>query len=1226
MPAISKLVKYIKGGDGYYQNCITVLDPCAGTGDAVRALYGSFGVGGYSKLLTCELEDTRAKELRYQCYGNSFHGDAFNLRWDMGGKRGVQILFLNPPYDYDPQFKRLEEKFLHRFKDAIGPGGVLLFVVPHYALAASAATIAEHFDSVECFRFPDGDFEVFKQVVLVARKINNPLGFISPLIQGQIEAWAEDVSDIPILSEDLAPVLTLPELDSSGTGFASFTLAQLDLVALKAKLRPWAYSDKSGRLQDIRGIFPTDDVLVRQYPLAMPPKPGHIAAGIASGVFNGNRITPDDPKSGKPSLLVKGVFDKEFQTIEEKKNKDGETSGYIQVQQPKLVITALDLSTNKIHTLKASGELTNTNVVADMTAADLLQGYGRSLMSVMLQQCPVLHDPNRADHQIELGKVARPLFHAQAQAAMAATKLLGGVGVPMRSRRGKTAYVLGEIGSGKSSVALSVASTIGAKRVLVMCPPHLLDSWKEQASIVLPWAKTCVLNTVEDVDNLRDDTSEGVTIAILSRETAKLSHAWEGVHSCPKCGAQPAFSPSELARVRARCESTRLIPKDVVGKASKELALLLMPFAPDTYAAQALFNRPFHSKLLKAYSDKSKPSWSSSRGSMVTILGKVFEPLLKKGADIFGFTISLLTLAINDEDVTERVIRLVWDMNRSGESWQGYGYRSLAFTLLHFLSPERRDVIAQELESLPTAPSSGLYNSPVVEWTDWKNRCETIAEGGSHEFRQGFAMVDGKLTFAKHFPGTVALAKEALSSLTNLGVFARTAPCGEFLYQAVPAPRRVPLANYIAHRTKKLFDLLIQDEIHEYQAQTSAQGFAARQLTGLGIPTLGLTGSVMGGYAASLFANQWALDAQFREEFGRDEIAEFVKRYGYLKQLVEEKDKDSGKVVAYGSQSDRVETSVRNIGNAPGVLPIFLLRYLLRISVVLHKSDLSVDVPPRKDFADRVDMLPEQSEQFNILKSALMDNIRKDQFTELAGKLWGQMAELPSYLDRATNDVGNTDEGIYEIRYPENCGGDFVAKAEPIRAVLLPKEEWMLDRLKQELDEGRNVMILGWHTKLLPRLSRLIESRLGVEAPVLDPNKVAAAKRQAWIDKEVLKKGRRVLIVNPVAVQTGLNNLVHFSTQIWMENPAVNAVVFRQATGRIDRIGQKKETRIYFPVYRGVSQESMHKLLLHKVGVSMAVDGLDAESALHAAGVGDSSEFSALSVGKQLFEMFQQAA
>ena len=43
-----------------------------------------------------------------------------------------------------------------------------------------------------------------------------------------------------------------------------------------------------------------------------------------------------------------------------------------------------------------------------------------------------------------------------------------------------------------------------------------------------------------------------------------------------------------------------------------------------------------------------------------------------------------------------------------------------------------------------------------------------------------------------------------------------------------------------------------------------------------------------------------------------------------------------------------------------------------------------------------------------------------------AGKLWGAMSELPSYLDLGTEDTGNATsaQGLpcYEIRYPEDLG------------------------------------------------------------------------------------------------------------------------------------------------------------------------------------------------------------
>ena len=54
------------------------------------------------------------------------------------------------------------------------------------------------------------------------------------------------------------------------------------------------------------------------------------------------------------------------------------------------------------------------------------------------------------------------------------------------------------------------------------------------------------------------------------------------------------------------------------------------------------------------------------------------------------------------------------------------------------------------------------------------------------------------------------------------------AGCGAPLWQADRSgPARYPLADYIKHRMKGFFDLLIGDEVHEFKGRGSAQGIAA---------------------------------------------------------------------------------------------------------------------------------------------------------------------------------------------------------------------------------------------------------------------------------------------------------------------------------------------------------------------------------------------------------------
>ena len=56
-------------------------------------------------------------------------------------------------------------------------------------------------------------------------------------------------------------------------------------------------------------------------------------------------------------------------------------------------------------------------------------------------------------------------------------------------------------------------------------------------------------------------------------------------------------------------------------------------------------------------------------------------------------------------------------------------------------------------------------------------------------------------------------------------------------------------ALFIKNKLKSFFDVLIADEIHQYK-NLSGQGYAFAILSGVCKYTLGLTGTLMGGYAS----------------------------------------------------------------------------------------------------------------------------------------------------------------------------------------------------------------------------------------------------------------------------------------------------------------------------------------------------------------------------------------
>lgn len=1201
-----------------------------------------------AKFLTCELEKTRFESLKsrshspFACGCNSaLHGDALCVTWEQTegyGKTppGAGLLFLNPPYDFERECKRLEEKFLRRYTSALCMGGVLVFLVPFYSLAASADTLAQHFTDLRCYKFPDPDYSVFKQVVLFGTRRPALFG-PDPAVRAQVIAWSESTEDMPVLGNGDSPTI-VPGFEERTSAFSLWKSNPLDVAGLLLNVRPWFSSDKGGKFQPIVGVVPGDgDLLRRAYPLATPPKPAHIAAGIASGVFNGARVEPDSADSPLPPLYVKGVFDKDFVTVDTKLNKDGEKTGEIQVQQPKLRVTVLDTRTAKFHTLRSSAKVSDARNVAEMSTGDLLSHYGKGLMRVMLEQCPVMHDPARADEQIELAPLARPLYRAQAQAVQAIVKLLGGVKASRAQRRGKAAILLGEIGCGKSSCALATAQTIGARRVLILCPPHLLDGWSDQAKAVTPWARVFVLRDVADVDAFCGDTDPSMSIAVLSRETAKLGHSWAGVAGlgCPKCGrelpgdnAQSRVAPEDLARKRTTCDARSHTPRNTIARVVRDLAIAMLavsPAAPEV--GQVLRGRHFNRMRIAAHGrteERRLGTWLTVRRSAVvrSCVTRIVRKMVK--SDAYSYVTAVadpllgLLCSLQDAEVTEQCVRFILTAALPHKEDYGVGAAlRVAARNLWLLLPadEARDT-----------GFAAMLLKPTSDWYDFQSRRDayltSVTDPQSHVTH--LSSVAGVSQWNKHALGTPACLIGALAQLTSLGQWKTGELCGEPLYQAVPEPRRYPLATYLAKNYSSVVDLLVLDEQHEYSSSDSAQSFAAYRLAGLGMPVLGLTGSIMNGYAGSMFAGQWALNPEFRKEFRRDEVQAFIRRYGYLKQLVEEKNKD-GKAQVFGSQSDRVEQTAKTIGTAPGVLPVFVLR-LLRMAVTLQKKDLALDLPECKEIVEYIAPSEEIKSRYERMATALKNKIKQDRFSpDLAGKLFGQMSEIPSYLDRATVDTGNVASGAYEVAYPESCGSGVVASYPGLPAeTILPKEQWMLDRVRSEIQEGRRVMVFGWHEAVLPRLVRLIEEQTGEKVALLLSAKVASGKRQAWIDREVIGKNRNVLVVNPVCVQTGLNNLVWFCSEIWMQNPGCNPIVYRQAVGRVDRIGQKKESRIYIPVYGDTAQALAHKLLLHKVGVSLATDGLDAESALAAAGVGDAESFDGFSVGRMLFEMMDR--
>ncbi|GMV85105.1 MAG: hypothetical protein AMXMBFR80_09620 [Dehalococcoidia bacterium] len=86
--------------------------------------------------------------------------------------------------------------------------------------------------------------------------------------------------------------------------------------------------------------------------------------------------------------------------------------------------------------------------------------------------------------------------------------------------------LVGEMGTGKTTIGAAAAAVAGFERVLVLCPPHLVRKWQREVKATVPSANAVIVRTISDLERVRHAGGWPLFV-ILSREQAKLSYRWE---------------------------------------------------------------------------------------------------------------------------------------------------------------------------------------------------------------------------------------------------------------------------------------------------------------------------------------------------------------------------------------------------------------------------------------------------------------------------------------------------------------------------------------------------------------------------------------------------------------------------------------------------------------------------------------------------------------------------
>ncbi len=302
------------------------LDPCCGEGEALRLFASRLGL---SETYGIELEEERAK-LAGNVLKKVLSGSFESMRsvW-----HAFSVLFLNPPYDFDEETKRLEHKFLVKLTPYLQNGGLLVYIITKKNLIRETARyLASHYENVRVMRFPDPHYERFNQIVILATRRD------CASLHSETE---KKLLAVPTLPDDSLIVLKKTEQSSyrlveAAPNFAFYSedinpAQEVNEIHASGLLT-------EGRVRDV--LFP--ESLPSLKPL-MPLRKGHLAMLISAGYLNNTLL-----EYRGQQLLIKGRCVKEQVKVE---IEDDNAKTIIERDVIKTTIKGLSLNTGEIITI-----------------------------------------------------------------------------------------------------------------------------------------------------------------------------------------------------------------------------------------------------------------------------------------------------------------------------------------------------------------------------------------------------------------------------------------------------------------------------------------------------------------------------------------------------------------------------------------------------------------------------------------------------------------------------------------------------------------------------------------------------------------------------------------------------------------------------------------------------------------------------------------------------------
>ena len=410
----------------------------------------------------------------------------------------------------------------------------------------------------------------------------------------------------------------------------------------------------------------------------------------------------------------------------------------------------------------------------------------------------------------------------------------------------------------------------------------------------------------------------------------------------------------------------------------------------------------------------------------------------------------------------------------------------------------------------------------------------------------------------------------------------------------IVGPRRYSMTRYIKKYLKGYFDLAVFDEVQDYKAGGSAQGYAMHDLIKASKKQMCLTGTIAAGYASDLFYALYRLDPARMKgkgyEYGSAGERKFVEKYGSVETVYEIQEKGQYHTMTRG----KVITPTRCL---PGISPLIFTDFLLDTALFLDISDLSRFLPNLYENVEIIPLEDEIREEYHRVRDVIKEYMKEEEKGSLL---------MGSYLQFS---LSYTDMPYKREAILSPANGDEVSQPADLSYLiengrLLLKEQALVNIVNKELEEKRNCFIYCEFTgdreeAISYRLKQILEQECTLresEVTVLESANPPALKREEWMHQKA-SQGTKVFITNAKCVSTGLDFAFRYHGKdynyptIIFYQVGYDMIKIWQASRRHYRLNQKKECRTFYLVSECTIQIDAVQLVATKEVATSSIQG-----------------------------------